>query len=365
MKYVFVIHGLPIGGAEKFLISLLHHFTEKRIDSYLILLSDDISLLHEVPDSVSVVKIKKSFKIDLSALFLLRRNLEFMQPDLIICINPYAFFIVKCATFFSHKYRICLSPHSTVPFNFKNKLQTYLYYSFFSSSDLIIFLCKTQKEYLVSKFPLRKSPSHIINNGIDLSYFQSNQDYNYLKKNDLDTSKIILYVARLSPEKRHQDAIEVLKNLNIIHNDNIHLHIVGDGLSSYTMHIRKLVEDNNLSNFVHFMGSQRDVRPFYDSADLFLMTSSSETFSIAAIEAMSFGLPCVLTDVGGSSEIIMDDFNGYLCQPGNIIDITEKCSKALHKSWDKHKIISNVNLKYSKKSMLDQYDVAFSSFINS
>jgi glycosyltransferase involved in cell wall biosynthesis len=93
------------------------------------------------------------------------------------------------------------------------------------------------------------------------------------------------------------------------------------------------------------------------------MTSSSETFSIAAIEAMSFGLPCVLTDVGGASEIILEDMNGFLCQPGNIKDITDKCSKALHKTWDKHKIISNVNLKYSKKSMLEQYDLAFSSFI--
>jgi glycosyltransferase involved in cell wall biosynthesis len=78
---------------------------------------------------------------------------------------------------------------------------------------------------------------------------------------------------------------------------------------------------------------------------------------------MSFGLPCVLTDVGGASEIVQPDFNGYLCEPGNIPDITNKCAKALLKSWDSSKIINNVALKYSKNAMLKQYDVAFSSFV--
>ena len=365
MKYVFVIHGLPIGGAEKFLISLLHYFTDKGFDCNLILLSDDLTLKHEIPGGIPISIIKKTYKFDLKALFKLRKKLKILAADLIICINPYSYFNVKIATLFSGNFKICLSPHSTIPFNNKNRLQTYLYYLLFNPNDLIIFLCKAQQNYLVAHFPIRTRHSYSINNGIDLSYFNPKQHFSSLNfiSDRRVTAKTILYVARLSLEKRHQDAIEVVKNLNKIHDYDIHLLIVGEGAPIYANQLRKLVVDKGLSHFVHFMGSHNDVRPFYNAADLFLMTSLSETFSIAAIEAMSFGLPCVLTDVGGTSEIVQPDYNGYLCEPGNIKDITNKCSTALEKSWDRNSIIDNVTLKYSKHTMLLQYDQAFSSYV--
>lgn len=365
MKYVFVIHGLPVGGAEKFLITLLHYFTVKGVDCNLILLSNDLTLKHEIPISVPVSIISKSYKFDLEVLFKLRKKLKNIAADLIICINPYSYFIVKIASLFSDKIKICLSPHSTIPFNNKNRLQTYLYYLLFNPNDLIIFLCKAQQNYLVAHFPIRTRHSYIINNGIDLSYFNPKQHFSSLNfiSDRRVTLKTILYVARLSPEKRHQDAIDVVMNLNKIHDYDIHLLIVGEGAPIYANTLRKLVLDNGLSHLIHFMGSHNDVRPFYNAANLFLMTSSSETFSIAAIEAMSFGLPCVLTDVGGSSEIVIPDYNGYLCEPSNVNDITNKCSKALEKSWDRSSIIDNVTLKYSKNTMLLQYDHAFSSYL--
>jgi glycosyltransferase involved in cell wall biosynthesis len=365
VKYVFVIHGLPIGGAEKFLISLLDYFNVKENKCYLILLSNDVTLKGEIPIDLPVIIINKKYKIDIVALFTLRKQLKKLDSDLVVCINPYAYFIVKAATIFSTSFKICLSPHSTIPFNFKNRIQTYLYYLFFNPNDLIIFLCEAQQKYDSSHFAIRLRHSYIINNGIDLTYFNKKMLFSSSILNNIrgNNSKLIVYVARLSPEKRHQDAIEVIKNLNMTHDYNIHLLIVGDGPTNYSNNMVNLVHDKKLSHVVHFLGSQSDVRPFYNSADLFLMTSSSETFSIAAIEAMSFGLPCVLTDVGGASEIVLPDFNGYLCEPGNIRDITNKCAKALYKSWDRSKIINNVALKYSKNAMLKQYDVAFSAFV--
>jgi glycosyltransferase involved in cell wall biosynthesis len=365
VKYVFVIHGLPIGGAEKFLISLLHYFNAKDNECNLILLSNDVTLKDEIPTELPLIIINKKYKIDIVALYNLRKQLKTLDSDLVVCINPYSYFIVKAATIFSASFKICLSPHSTIPFNFKNRIQTYLYYLFFNPNDLIIFLCEAQQKYLTSHFAISLRHSYIINNGIDLTYFNkkmlsSSSVLNSIRDNN---SKLIVYVARLSPEKRHQDAIEVIKNLNMTHDYNIHLLIVGDGSPSYSKNMVNLVNDKNLSHVVHFLGSQSDVRPFYNSADLFLMTSSSETFSISAIEAMSFGLPCVLTDVGGASEIVQPDFNCYFCEPVNIPDITNKCAKALFKSWDSSKIINNVALKYSKNAMLKHYDVAFSSFV--
>ena len=82
---------------------------------------------------------------------------------------------------------------------------------------------------------------------------------------------------------------------------------LGDYFGILMDDIRIFTNSLNMEDYVKFTGIQRDVRPFYWSADLFTLCSDSETFSIAAMEAMACGLPAVLTDVGG----LRDAASGY------------------------------------------------------
>lgn len=365
-KYLFVIHGLPIGGAEKFLISLLSYFTKRKIHCDLILLSNDLTLLNQIPSNVSVTIIEKSRKIDFIHLFKLKDKIQFFSPDLIICINAYSYFLTKLSLLFSPYLKICLSHHSTIPFSLKNYLQTKLYFFFACSDDMIVFLCKSQSIYLKKKYSVKMGVTHIVYNGIDFEKYNQSLFNSRINYSNIDFKKryVILMVARISPEKNHKDAILAIYELIIIHNCSVELQLVGSGDKIYQLTLQKLVDKLGISEFVIFKGSTSDTREFYLSADMFLLTSSSETFPISVIEAMSFGLPSVITDVGGAKELIVEGLNGYTVPVGNIKKITETCLRCIQQQWNVSRIREYAFNNFNQNNMFSSYEQIFHDYVS-
>ena len=85
------------------------------------------------------------------------------------------------------------------------------------------------------------------------------------------------------------------------HHPDVQLWIVGDG--PLELSLRKLTYELGLNDSVTFFGEQADVSPFMLAADLFVSSSVTEGLPVSLLEAMSVGLPAVVTDVGGMGEI--------------------------------------------------------------
>ena len=83
------------------------------------------------------------------------------------------------------------------------------------------------------------------------------------------------------------------------------------------------VKGSRCSGKFVFAGLQRDVGPFLDSADVGVLCSWSEGFSSALLEYTAKGLPCIATDVGSNSELVVDGFNGFLVQYGDCAQFGE------------------------------------------
>lgn len=361
-RIAFVIHGLVMGGAEKFLIALINDFDKKEIPTSLVLLSDDNRLLPELNSRTEVVIIQRKTQFDFLVSYRIKRFIQERSIKKVFCINTYSFFLTKLAYLFDFNTRFYLSLHSTIPPSLKAYLQNLVYFRFVGRSDTLIFLCDPQRHYLEKKYLLRHSSAITIHNGIDTCFFDPSLFTNFnsigLKKsmNIPDGVPVVLQVARLHPEKGYTDSISALLLLHTVHHINAHLVIVGAGSLSYQNRLREFVYYHSLSDYVHFVGEKTDVRPFLCIADLFTLTSfGTETFSLAALEAMAFGVPCSLTNIGGASDMIVDGVNGALSSPKNPISIAQTWRTILNADLNKSIIREIVLKRFNSSRMFDEY----------
>lgn len=358
----FVIHGLPMGGAEKFMISIVNHLFEIKYDPVVILLSNDDTLANEINVGIPIIKVLKKSRYDLSVSHRIKQQILAHGANKIFCVNPYSYFLTKLSFLFEQDYKIFLSPHTTKPFSWYNWFQTFVYYRLIGKHDTLVYLCNKQQEYLTKTYLLPHCEQAIIYNGINTDTFNpaifENMDRDEIRASfSLDKyDKLILLVARINPEKRHTDALQAL---SIIHKMQgvikPHLMIVGAGNKPLSDKLKSLVSFLSLDGYVHFVGNHSDVRIFYYIADIFTLTSESETFSIAALEAMAFGLPCALTDVGGAREMIVEDWNGTLANPLHPDSIANAWLNALKNNKNGHSIRENVERRFSLPNMLNHY----------
>ncbi|MCA9524364.1 MAG: glycosyltransferase, partial [Myxococcales bacterium] len=124
----------------------------------------------------------------------------------------------------------------------------------------------------------------------------------------------ILYCGRLIPLKGVDFLIRALAGWSAT--TDFLLDVVGDGPERARAE-RRLVE-LGLEQHVHFAGNRRDVADLLRCSDLMLLPSEIESFGLAALEAMSCGVPVIAAQVGGLEELIQHGTNGFLAPSGMI-----------------------------------------------
>ena len=148
-----------------------------------------------------------------------------------------------------------------------------------------------------------------------------------------DSSCRLLFVSRLIERKGLQDIIPQLKD--VIEKVDIHvtMDIVGDG--PYREILEEMVKAHNLEDHVTFHGqkSKEELPAYYSGADVFLFPSRKEGMPNAVLEAMSYGLPIIMTPCQGSDELI--DGNGFVVKAA---EFGEKIEQLALNADERHKM---------------------------
>lgn len=152
-----------------------------------------------------------------------------------------------------------------------------------------------------------------MNNGIEFSSFSSTRTKEEAKSAlGLAGKVIMLFMGRLSEQKSLPTLLNAFSAARK-NSPTLHLLLLGDGPSRPDLEFQ--AEGLGISAHVTFAGSQRDVRPYLEAADVFALPSVSEGISNALLEAMSAGLACVATPVGGNAEVLDAGACGILLPP--------------------------------------------------
>lgn len=148
----------------------------------------------------------------------------------------------------------------------------------------------------------------VVSNGIDTELFAPNaQDQNYVKKAlDLPESTLLVgIIAMVEHMKDYGTFIRAAARIAKIRTD-VHWISVGRCDQPLGIQMRKLVQEEGLTGRFHFLGARGDVRRVLNGLDLVCSSSIGEGFSNSIAEAMSASVPCVVTQVGDSAQIVGD-----------------------------------------------------------
>jgi len=176
--------------------------------------------------------------------------------------------------------------------------------------------------------------------------------------------KVLIHISNFRKVKRVQD---VIYTFNLLKNRiNSKLLLIGDGPEYSDM--VQLVTKLGLEDLVLFLGKQKNISDLLSISDLKLLMSEKESFGLVLLEAMSCGVPCIGTNIGGIPEVIKHEETGFIVELGE----TEKAADyAVNILEDKEKTkqfsanaLNHVRKNFYSGKIVKQYEELYANLLS-
>ena len=212
-------------------------------------------------------------------------------------------------------------------------------------SDCVTSVSESLKQDTLNVFEVHKEIK-VIPNFVDFSKHQHHDEDCQRSLIAPDDQKIITHISNFRKVKRIDDVIEVFyrtqKEVNAI------LIMVGDGPER--LRTMETCEKLGIENKVKFLGKSNQVYQILCYSDLFILPSASESFGLAALEAMMMRVPVISTNVGGLPEVNIEGESGYLFELGDVEGMAQKSIALLN---DEQKLESMKDRAYTLAKRFD------------
>lgn len=186
-------------------------------------------------------------------------------------------------------------------------------------SDGVTAVSQNLKEQTLSSFAIEKD-IQVIPNFIDFNRFQSKNREHFKKAIAPENERIITHTSNFREVKNTNDVIRIFHQIN--QQIPSKLLMVGDGPER--RNAEELSRQLGVGSDVRFLGKQEAIEEILSVSDLFLMPSGSESFGLAALEAMACSVPVISTNAGGLPELNINGKSGFLSEIGDVNDMAQK-----------------------------------------
>lgn len=322
MDIVLATTSLNHGGAERHAVTLANRLAERGHRCHVAFCKDEQPSQVErlrLAEGGSTFCLQSARRFDSRALRRFASYLAHVRPGAVVAANPYPLLYASLALRLARQRAPLVATfHSTCVVDAGEWLRMLLYRGFFWSADCLVFVCENQRRHWLRR-ALFARRVEVIHNGVDPRFYCDR--WSAAERARLRAALgfgaadyVIGISAWLRPEKNHVQLVQAAAALRA-RGIPARVLIIGDGATRVAIEAR--ARALGLARQVLITGFQRDVRPFLAASDVVALCSVTETFSLAALEAMAMGRPVVHPDVGGAAEMIRPGLDGLLFPVGD------------------------------------------------
>ncbi|SKB46150.1 N-acetyl-alpha-D-glucosaminyl L-malate synthase BshA [Sphingobacterium nematocida] len=187
-----------------------------------------------------------------------------------------------------------------------------------NESDGVTTVSESLKKQTLEFFDITRD-IEVIPNFIDLNRFVNKKREHFKRAIAPDNERIMVHTSNFRKVKNTSDVVRIFHQVN--QKIPSKLLMVGDGPER--TNAEELSRQLGISNCVRFLGKQDAIEEILSVSDLFLMPSSSESFGLAALEAMACSVPVVSSNAGGLPELNVNGVTGFLSNIGDVDDMAK------------------------------------------
>ncbi|MES2614027.1 MAG: glycosyltransferase family 4 protein, partial [Bdellovibrionota bacterium] len=216
----------------------------------------------------------------------------------------------------------------------------FLHRLIYSKIDAITSSSEILNERIKKNYPVPESKVHLLRYGRDQNDFEKNSQESLFIRQILNAKKndfVFATMCRLDSAKGVREIAESLLHLSQVVKEQIKIWIMGEPTLLYTNEfgnpvyeeqslelyewLKNFVEQNK--NSIELIPFQKNIQPFLDAMDVFILATYKETYSLSVLDAMCAGIPVIGTNSGGTPEQVKNLERGFLVEPKSAKSIAE------------------------------------------
>ena len=188
-----------------------------------------------------------------------------------------------------------------------------------NQSDVVTAVSKSLKRDTYSHFHVNRD-IEVVPNFIDFDRFSKKPKDHFKKAISPNGEKVLIHTSNFRKVKRVGDVLQVFRK--VLDKMPARLLLIGDGPER--SNIESLCRDLQTCDQVSFLGKQEAIEEILSIGDLFLLPSQTESFGLAALEAMACEVPVISSNAGGLPEVNIEGETGFLADVGDVDQMAEK-----------------------------------------
>lgn len=231
-----------------------------------------------------------------------------------------------------------------------------------NASNAVTAVSQSLKNDTIAHFATTQA-IHVIPNFIQVKPVLHDMNLEKRRHYAQDNERIVCHISNFRQVKRVEDVVRIFHQVQ----KEIPAKLILGGDGPERPFVERLGRELGICNKIIYTGKVRETGPILEISDLFLLPSETESFGLAALEAMAEGVPVVSSNTGGIPEVNVHGYSGFLSDVGNVDEMAQNSIRILKNDSDLIQFRRNAHERsktFSLGSVLPMYEQLYEQVLD-